>query len=270
MRLFIALPVTGEFLRRTLELQDRLKSAVTGVKWVEPANIHLTLHFLGEVSSDRMEAIKAAISCAAHFRKFHIALGGAGAFPGVSSPRVLWAGITEGSAELILLAEVLGKGLSENGFTAEDRRFFPHITIGRIRRPQQIQSLDEILQKASSFAEPAVLPVDSVELMESKPAAAGTCKAAAPPDSASPSQDRKAWEDGKSRGRESRFDEPEAQKRDGRRPYGGAEAESAAEPQYFRPVMGNCVRAKCRLGPSGPIYNTLHVQRFDHMPGRAL
>ena len=49
-------------------------------------------------------------------------------------PKVLWAGISEGSAELIELFTALETPLAEAGFyRPEERAYAPHLTLGRLK-----------------------------------------------------------------------------------------------------------------------------------------
>jgi len=56
-----------------------------------------------------------------------------GAFPNTLRPRVLWLGVSTGAPELMETAERLRAELRRRGFQIEDRRFQPHLTIGRVR-----------------------------------------------------------------------------------------------------------------------------------------
>jgi len=48
-------------------------------------------------------------------------------------PRVLWIGATEGASALVAAAERLRGALEERGFRLEQRKFRPHLTLGRVR-----------------------------------------------------------------------------------------------------------------------------------------
>lgn len=76
MRLFIAIELPDE-------LKDRLaglKTVIPAANWVKRAGYHLTLSFLGEVDSDRVPALTAALS-SIQSPSFSVTLRGAGRFP---------------------------------------------------------------------------------------------------------------------------------------------------------------------------------------------
>src|SRR5262245_13794108 len=79
-------------------LSARLGAAACEIKWVEPANLHLSLHFFGELDDVRRGAVTRALGEPYETRAFAIAMAGAGFFPPTGSPRVIWLGV-HGSAE---------------------------------------------------------------------------------------------------------------------------------------------------------------------------
>ncbi|HEY6912857.1 MAG TPA: RNA 2',3'-cyclic phosphodiesterase [Myxococcales bacterium] len=132
MRLFFALPLPAEVkerLRPSLEAARR--AGGEGVGFTRIGQIHFTLAFLGEQPS--AEAALAAGEVLRDNEAFELAIGGAGAFPNTARPRVLWLGVTEGAAQLVVAADRLRRALQANGFSVEERRFRPHLTVGRVR-----------------------------------------------------------------------------------------------------------------------------------------
>ena len=137
VRVFVALDLPDlakAVLRQTVqELGNLLPS---GVRWVDPAGIHLTLKFLGDVDSGRVDLLLAAMDKAAggfQCCSFPLSLSGLGVFPNTREPRVLWAGV-EGDLEALGRLQVLmDEALSEVGFARERRPFRPHLTLGRVR-----------------------------------------------------------------------------------------------------------------------------------------
>jgi 2'-5' RNA ligase len=66
---------------------------------------------------------------------FELEVGGLGAFPSATRPRVLWAGLVAGDAPLAALAASVEAALADLGFPREGRAFSAHVTLGRIRQP---------------------------------------------------------------------------------------------------------------------------------------
>jgi len=132
-RIFIAIKIDpGKSL---LKIHSSLKSVLGGekIKWVDPANIHLTLSFLGDTEEERIKvaAIMLKQKCSG-FGEFGFRLSGAGIFRNYNDPRVIWIGI-EKPEKLICLSDIIKTGLVDTGFKTGERPFKPHITLGRIK-----------------------------------------------------------------------------------------------------------------------------------------
>jgi RNA 2',3'-cyclic 3'-phosphodiesterase len=129
---------------------ERLQSVARDVAWVAPGNLHLTVKFLGDVAEDRIGATTDALGqAAAGLHAFDADLVGLGAFPSVTRPRVVWAGVTEGAGVTIELADRVDEALTALGFAREGRAFSPHVTLGRVRQPRRDPSLTEALRGAA-------------------------------------------------------------------------------------------------------------------------
>jgi len=144
---------------------DRLHALVHDVAWVGRDNVHLTLKFLGAVESDRLESVTAALTgAAATCRPFELGLGRLRAFPSLTHPRVIWAGVDEGAAESAALAARVDAALTGLGFEPETRPYSPHVTLGRVRQPRRQPHLVEVTGGGSHGRQ----RVDRVSLMRSE------------------------------------------------------------------------------------------------------
>jgi RNA 2',3'-cyclic 3'-phosphodiesterase len=107
---------------------------------------HLTLRFLGEVDPARTPELERTLAgVAAGFRPIPVRLEGVGAFPSVARPRVVWVGVTTGRDELVALARAVREALAWR-FGRDDEEFVPHVTMFRVRSPQDRQVALELLQ----------------------------------------------------------------------------------------------------------------------------
>jgi 2'-5' RNA ligase len=139
IRTFIAIPLDEEMVDEISRVSGVLKGRITGAKWVEPQNLHITLRFLGDVEEGDMgKVLRAAEKAAMGSRPVEISLGKVGAFPGERNARVLWVGLSSGGDELGLISRRLNEELSKGGFGPPDKDFSPHITIARLRKPANI------------------------------------------------------------------------------------------------------------------------------------
>src|SRR5262249_20105479 len=133
MRTFIAIEMPKQIKAALARLQQDLRRAQADVSWTRQENFHLTLRFLGEVEERRLEALKQVCAeSAAEFAPFTLRLGGAGVFPNLRRPRVLWAGLAGDVEIAAALQRRLEAGLVSIGFAPEDKAFSPHLTIGRV------------------------------------------------------------------------------------------------------------------------------------------
>ena len=70
-----------------------------------------------------------------------------GVFPGFSSPRVIWIGVSDTSGELEKLAAWLEEALAREGFVREKRKWKAHLTLGRVKSLKERGRLGELIQK---------------------------------------------------------------------------------------------------------------------------
>jgi 2'-5' RNA ligase len=103
-------------------------------------NLHLTLAFVGEVATDRVEALVAAgLAATAGVPAFDLVLDRVGAFRGSG---IAWAGASSVPAELAQLLGQLNAALTAQGFRTDPRPFQAHVTLARRcrRQPRAIQA----------------------------------------------------------------------------------------------------------------------------------
>lgn len=146
VRAFICIEVPETIKSRIERLQQELRAANTQVSWTRPSSIHLTIKFLGDVEAARLEAVRRAVERAASSAsELEIEVSGAGCFPSPKNPRVLWVGLTNVPDALKQLHCAIEDELAREGFPREQKRFSPHLTIGRIRSPHGAVAVAERL-----------------------------------------------------------------------------------------------------------------------------
>ena len=163
MRLFIAVDLPDEILKGLKEVQRDLRSLTETARWVAPESIHVTLKFLGEVPTKRVDSIHEALN-GLSWKPFTIKVQGIGFFPGTRSPRVIWAGME--APTMSGLAIELDARMERLGFEKERRAFRPHITLARARDNRMDSSL---VKAAAKYAEHLFgsFKVDRVSLFQS-------------------------------------------------------------------------------------------------------
>lgn len=126
MRLFVALDLPDPMRERL----TRLAGSLAGARWTPPANLHLTLRFIGEADRVMADEIDHALS-AIRGRGFELALCGTGLFTRSGKTCSLWAGI-EASEPLERLQGKIETALVRIGLPPERKRFKPHVTLARV------------------------------------------------------------------------------------------------------------------------------------------
>lgn len=168
LRAFIAIEISSEVRSRARQLITRLSGTEAKVTWVKPHLIHLTLKFLGDVDLLDIPPVSAAVTAAvADVPPFEIEVHGAGAFPSAARPRTIWLGVNQGQQEMVELHDRVERALSGMGFRREQRRFRPHLTIGRVRGAQALGELGELVSQHADFSG-GISSVDELVVMSSE------------------------------------------------------------------------------------------------------
>ncbi len=127
VRTFIAIDMPTEMHTLFAQIQERLREL--DLKLVDPALVHITMKFLGEVPDSRLKAIIKALDrvlCT----PFDISVTGLGVFPKPENAKVIWLGC---SGELGPLHSRIEEALLPLGFAADEHTFIPHATLARVR-----------------------------------------------------------------------------------------------------------------------------------------
>lgn len=145
-RVFCAFELPESLRVRIKEHAQRVREAVpdAAASWSRPENIHLTMKFFGNVAQAKAPVISEVLArVAKEFSPIDIAVGRTGVFPRPSRPQVLWIGIDDRTGALAKLQKQVEEECAREGFPQEDRAFRPHLTIARIRKPNNANRLAE-------------------------------------------------------------------------------------------------------------------------------
>jgi 2'-5' RNA ligase len=138
--LFVALPVPATIAGQLTALQP---SPCAGQGWLLPADMHVTLHFLGHAQAEPVSRALERVLAPA----FTVELRAPGSFMLRGGRRILWIGV-EPSAPLTDLHRQIGSHLASLGFSQESRPYVPHITLARLSARQAIDILPEFSRQA--------------------------------------------------------------------------------------------------------------------------
>lgn len=156
MRTFIAVPIgLSEATKLAL---NQLQAMRPPLKVTPPDQLHLTTVFLGETDESLVSSLGELIhDFASSGPLSQLTLRGLGAFPNISRPAVVWAGIAN-PRPLIHLAAQLATRCEQLGFARESRPFQPHLTLARVKlRPPR--DLTEFIHERATTDFGTVRPV---------------------------------------------------------------------------------------------------------------
>jgi 2'-5' RNA ligase len=152
IRTFIAIDLPLAARSGLERVGKELQKTNAPVAWVKPERIHLTLKFLGDVSSEQIEDIRAALqTVAAGASTFRLQPKGCGAFPTIKQMRVVWVGLCGDDEPLGKLQKEVDAAMASLGFKPEDRPFRAHLTLGRVKGRQNLRALQEALTALQTF-----------------------------------------------------------------------------------------------------------------------
>jgi len=176
LRLFIAVDLSTEARTVLRDTQAQLQQQRLPVRWVEPGGAHVTLKYLGMVTSNQIESITTHIHLiAARHQPFTLHTGALGAFPDLRRTRVVWLAVNGDLHALYQLRDDVENTIAPLGFPTEDRPFSPHLTLGRTHKNVQPQDRATVGRSISAQTAPHVVAwaIDEIVLFRSDAGPAG-------------------------------------------------------------------------------------------------
>ena len=151
LRLFIAIELPSNIIDGLRNVQEELKDKSNKLSWAKPENIHLTLKFLGDTETGKIDSMVNILEgIAGKSFSFEISVKGVGTFPAAGNPRVIWVGIEE-NKDMLQLYNNIEEGLATLGVEKERRDFKPHLTLGRIKFLNDRAGLKRGLEKVAGL-----------------------------------------------------------------------------------------------------------------------
>jgi 2'-5' RNA ligase len=174
-RLFVGIELPEAQTVQIQGILDIVTDIDLPIRWIAANAAHLTLHFIGEVPVETAELLRLAFAQAASgIGPFSLRGDGAGAFPALNKPQIVWLGLAGQLAELRRLHRATETFLLGYDIETETREFRPHITLGRSRRPLEspetnalltVMRSDAVRSHLANFEQP--FAVESVALFRS-------------------------------------------------------------------------------------------------------
>jgi len=152
-RYFVAVVLPDESKERLLSIQP---SALPDMRLLGRHELHLTLHYLGEVSDRSRDLVRRALE-EIKANRFVLAIGRLGLFSTDGQPKVLWSAVEKDPALNAIhrsIGDVLTRAI---GFQPEQRPYFPHVTLARFNGPCSLAVVEDYLEQNEGFNISAVL-----------------------------------------------------------------------------------------------------------------
>lgn len=127
-------------------LNNWSKSHTRGIRWVTPENLHLTLLFIGDTHSGDLPGLKEALfDLMIKSTAFNLFFMGFELFP-AKEPRIIWVKLNSDNRDIYNFTKDLTRIVKEFGYQPDVKSLKLHITVGRIKSPQQPWLEQEIMQ----------------------------------------------------------------------------------------------------------------------------
>lgn len=162
VRSFIGIPLPERAANELGDIAAKMayQDKSNAVRWVDQANYHITLAFLGEQSMRDLETLADALDESIQQMCFETGVKQLSPFP-QGKPKLI-AAILESNEHLQTLHQQVSSAVNSSHLVLDKRRFNPHVTLGRYRHSRN----------SFSGAIPMVVDcqfdVDDVVLYESK------------------------------------------------------------------------------------------------------
>jgi 2'-5' RNA ligase len=166
VRAFFALSLRADSLGLLSRLRERLINRIPAQKFargVPDSSLHVTLKFLGEIYETMVPDFSDLLQSCTPMQPLVVELGSLVAFASPRHTRVVGVELLETTGELLRCVQELERGTQRLGVAAESRSFVPHITLLRLREPQNLSHWLESVR-----LETAPIHFDALRLYQSE------------------------------------------------------------------------------------------------------
>ena len=142
-RTFICIDLPEEIKSSIYSMEQELPAG--SVRLVSKENLHITLVFLGDIDSNKIDAVKRLIG-SLNQKSFQCSVKGLGTFS-MKRPNVLFSNVLEGRDAIKNIYDQLINPLGDIGIKTESRNFIPHVTMARTVNLKEKDNLIRILEE---------------------------------------------------------------------------------------------------------------------------
>ncbi|HYX07406.1 MAG TPA: RNA 2',3'-cyclic phosphodiesterase [Bacteroidales bacterium] len=150
-RTFIAFKIQppANALQEINSIRNKLKNV--SVKWVPFQNYHLTFTFIGQTNEEQLKALEGLLKQTAdQLNPFTVDFKRLGTFGRPGNPKVLWIG-GELSDPVGKVKNELDESLRTLGFNLDGKPFRVHLTLGRIKRTNNLELLKNTIERYKEY-----------------------------------------------------------------------------------------------------------------------
>ena len=147
MRTFFALGLSPRVQQQVSLIIDNLAKQVPldVIRWVRLQNLHLTVQFLGQIDRAKIENIQTAVMREVpDLGPALLQITKPGVFPNLKKPAVIWLGVQDHNNWLQSVYQMVAAASSVHGVDPDPRGFFPHLTLGRVRKQAAMESRHQV------------------------------------------------------------------------------------------------------------------------------
>jgi 2'-5' RNA ligase len=169
MRFFISLEIPPNSQQELSVMQNKLLQIVPNIQLTNPAKLHLTIAFVGEQPDQLKEPLIEILSkSVAGIKPFTVTPAYIDGFPNLHQANVLWVGVKGDIDKLFRIRERVKDGLVALKMDADERRFIPHIALGKVGKFELTPNQELEIEKLEQISFKPI-KVTSIKLFESIP-----------------------------------------------------------------------------------------------------
>ena len=150
VRTFLAIPVPDSVASKKNMLYSTLEDSPAYIHWVKNSQLHLTVKYFGNTPESSFDKIINQVKTVTEkFSPFNLVIEDTGCIPVVERPRVLYMGVKGNKASLEDLVSKIEERMNSLGFPRNEKKYFPHVTVAKIKYPQKHTPNIKIFMRSS-------------------------------------------------------------------------------------------------------------------------
>ena len=151
VRTFISVDFNDpDIISRIMDIQQEILKSGAKLKLVNPENLHITLEFLGEIAEEQITVIQDILNTI-NFERIKLSVNRIGVLPNENYIRVVFCEINGDVEGIKRVQREIRENLRKHGFKTDKRAFKPHLTIARVKSPQNRKELMLVIKKFSTI-----------------------------------------------------------------------------------------------------------------------